>query len=45
MIIQLKLFLKQIFTYEIVNFYLIEENQIVVGEIKKIIFAELYGLF
>ena len=34
MIIQLKLFLKQIFTYEIVNFYLIEENQIVVGEIK-----------
>ena len=34
MIIQLNLFLKQIFTYEIVNFYLIEENQIVVGEIK-----------
>ena len=34
MIIQLKLFLKQILTYEIVNFYLIEENQIVVGEIK-----------
>ena len=45
MIIQLKLFLKLIFTYEIVNFYLIEENQIVVGEIKKIISAELDGLF
>ena len=45
MIIQLKLFLKLIFTSEIVNFYLIEENQIVVGEIKKIISAELDGLF
>ena len=45
MIIQLKIFLKQIFTYEIVNFYLIEENRIVVGEIKEIIFAELDGLF
>ena len=45
MIIQLKLFLKQIFTYEIVNVYLIEENRIMVGEIKEIIFAELDGLF
>ena len=45
MIIQLKLFLKQIFTYDIVNVYLIEENRIVEGEIKEIIFAELDGLF
>ena len=45
MIIQLKLFLKQIFTYDIVNVYLIEENRIVVGEIKEIIFTELDGLF
>ena len=45
MIIQRKLFLKQVFTYDIVNVYLIEENRIVVGEIKEIIFAELDGLF
>ena len=45
MIIQLKLFLNQIFTYDIVNVYLIEENRIVVGEIREIIFAELDGLF
>ena len=45
MIIQLKVFLNQIFTYDIVNVYLIEENRIVVGEIKEIIFAELDGLF
>ena len=43
--IQLKLFLKQIFTYEIVIFYLVEENRIVEGEIKEIIFVELDGLF
>ena len=43
--IQLKLFLKQIFTYEIVIFYLVEENRIVEGEIKEIIFVELNGLF
>ena len=45
MVIQLKTFLKQIFTYEIVNSYLIEKNRIVVGEIKEIIFAEFDGLF
>ena len=45
MIIWLKLFLKQIFPYEIVNIYLIEENRIVVGEIKEIIFPELDRLF
>ena len=43
--IQLKLFLKQVFTYEIVIFYLVEENRIVEGEIKEIIFVELNGLF
>ena len=43
--IQLKLFLKQIFTYEIDIFYLVEENRIVEGEIKEIIFVELNGLF
>ena len=42
--IQLKLFLKQIFTYEII-FYLVEENRIVEDEIKEIIFVELDGLF
>ena len=45
MIIWLKLFLKQIFAYEIVKIYLIEENRVVVGEIKEIIFPELDGLF
>ena len=45
MIIWLKLFLKQIFPYEIINIYLIEENRIVVGEIKEIIFPELDRLF
>ena len=45
MIIQLKLFLKQIFTNEIVNVYLIEETRIMVGEIKEIIFEELDGVF
>ena len=45
MIIQLKVFLNQIFTYDVVNVYLIEENRIVVGEIKEINFAELDGLF
>ena len=43
--IQLKLFLKQIFTYEIVIFYLVEENRIMEDEIKEIIFVELDGLF